>query len=642
MAIINDVGGTSLNSFSINGGVSFYQGKNDPNIKMGKDGDYYFKSDGYLYVKRKGTWLNITSSAMPDARHIKNKLIYSNGENYAPSGISYNADTKGTYMDGALVIGEHPAANNGNSKIVPTIGWINDPELSTNVVHRSGNEIISGLKKFNNDIILNSVSDYCRDYVVVHDQVSKGNVPTVHSPYDDNDYTKYCSFIAVDSNGYKKGVIENGKHIVNNNKLGQFEIKYGRQNTGTEAKPNYQATTIVAMECFKPLANNDTRAWIRTYWDGKGKAYAQTNVDPADGSTGTTQNIATTNWMINNFYPNTIQPYVNSTAQTITKNYVDNSVKIKKIGELIWSPIPLQNTTGLHLMDGGSVTKNSYIDFYNYIKGLSSNNIKKNTSSTSDNRTNEEKKYKFCVASDRIYLPNYSNLMVLSPTGSSSDVGKYYAPGLPNITGTWAEDSFAGFNSGAISYGNTLSGQSGSDRGTGKETFFNASKSNSIYGASTTVQPENTKVYVYIVVANNVVGDTSSLNINKLITEINTYENQVTSLSSTVSSLTTGTSGSITWWYDSKTKLLIQCGYIKGNKGNKIVSFAKPYANKNYSVASTCAVKYYDAPWGTNTIGIDDNNNWGGWEDLQKSTSRFICYQVHDISRWWIAIGKGA
>ena len=115
MATINNIGGTSLNVFSINGNVSFYQGITIPDNKMGKNGDYYFKTGedgGFMYVKRNGVWLNLTTSSIPDARTIANKVIYSNGENYAPSGISYNADTKGTYMDGALVIGEHPAANN--------------------------------------------------------------------------------------------------------------------------------------------------------------------------------------------------------------------------------------------------------------------------------------------------------------------------------------------------------------------------------------------------------------------------------------------------------------------------------------------------------------------------------------------------
>lgn len=42
----------------------------------------------------------------------------------------------------------NPASNSTTSTEVPTIGWVNNPSLSTNVVHRTGNETISGAKRF--------------------------------------------------------------------------------------------------------------------------------------------------------------------------------------------------------------------------------------------------------------------------------------------------------------------------------------------------------------------------------------------------------------------------------------------------------------------------------------------------------------
>lgn len=84
---------------------------------------------------------------------------------------------------------------------------------------------------------------------------------------------------------------------------------------------------------------------------------------------------------------------------------------------------------------------------------------------------------------------------------SSSDGGSYISPGLPNITG---KCSFYGgnvvhyqnngcFYSGAPSYyrGN------GSDAGASSFTF-DASRSNPIYGSSTTVQPPAIKIYLWI------------------------------------------------------------------------------------------------------------------------------------------------
>lgn len=50
-----------------------------------------------------------------------------------------------------------PAASNSTSSTqVPTIAWVNDPTKSTNVVHRTGNETIAGVKTFTEQI--NSVN----------------------------------------------------------------------------------------------------------------------------------------------------------------------------------------------------------------------------------------------------------------------------------------------------------------------------------------------------------------------------------------------------------------------------------------------------------------------------------------------------
>lgn len=287
MAVINDVGGTSLNSFSINGGVTFYQGDNLPNVKMGKEGDYYFKSDGYLYVKRNGVWINLTSSAMPDARTIKNKVIYSNGENYAPSGISYNADTKGTYMDGALVIGEHPSANGGDSKIVPTIGWVNDPKKSLNVVHRTGDETINGNKTFYQPLRINCKDSndkglFTTTLALESYDVKKNQVPPTLT--NRTDQTRYWTVCAVDKTLYNQGAtLENiDTPKINYNKFGQFEVAY-YTNKKVETK----------MEAFDPNAN-DSRAVIAIGWDENNNKYSRINVDPADKSND--QSIATTKW----------------------------------------------------------------------------------------------------------------------------------------------------------------------------------------------------------------------------------------------------------------------------------------------------------------------------------------------------------
>lgn len=82
MSSIYDISGTTSDSFSMNGKCTFLQGDNAPEDYQGLDGDVYFQSNGAVYAKRNGSWLNLTSAALPDANTGKDGIIYSNGENY--------------------------------------------------------------------------------------------------------------------------------------------------------------------------------------------------------------------------------------------------------------------------------------------------------------------------------------------------------------------------------------------------------------------------------------------------------------------------------------------------------------------------------------------------------------------------------
>lgn len=158
MAVISDLGGTSNNSFSINGKVTLFQGDDLPNPLMGNNGDVYFKSEGLLYIKRNGVWEEWTKDSVPDARSYQNRLLYSNGENYDFTEITYNADANQPHQ---LELINEPNADTGTlSKIIPNIGWINN-SLKNNLLHKSGDETktdILSLKNKNGVIGNNSVS----------------------------------------------------------------------------------------------------------------------------------------------------------------------------------------------------------------------------------------------------------------------------------------------------------------------------------------------------------------------------------------------------------------------------------------------------------------------------------------------------
>lgn len=90
MSTIYDIAGTSANSFNLNGKVTLLQGDEAPQIYQGVDGDVYFRTNGLIYSKQNGTWLNLSSTSLPDAATGDGKFIVSNGQNYEFYDLSIN------------------------------------------------------------------------------------------------------------------------------------------------------------------------------------------------------------------------------------------------------------------------------------------------------------------------------------------------------------------------------------------------------------------------------------------------------------------------------------------------------------------------------------------------------------------------
>lgn len=91
------------------------------------------------------------------------------------------------------------------------------------------------------------------------------------------------------------------------------------------------------------------------------------------------------------------------------------------------------------------------------------------------------------------------------PDGTFIEAGSTpgnHNPGLPNITGKadsyfWLDGKESGALKNSKDHGGTLSDQNSNASVSYGEIIFNASKSNSIYGNSTTVQPKSRVVYIY-------------------------------------------------------------------------------------------------------------------------------------------------
>ena len=204
MGVIYDIAGTSSDTFSLNGKLTFLQGSADPEQYQGQNGDVYFQTTGNIWVKINDAWINISSMALPKADEIEGKLLYSNGSYYVPTDFNFNDialqstindfvqeaifNNTATFNNEIEINGTTPhidfhynnsesdyttrleetsngvisiksssgAQNNATSSTtsneVGTKGWINDPSKSLNVVHRTGDEEIDGKKTFKQTI----------------------------------------------------------------------------------------------------------------------------------------------------------------------------------------------------------------------------------------------------------------------------------------------------------------------------------------------------------------------------------------------------------------------------------------------------------------------------------------------------------
>lgn len=117
-------------------------------------------------------------------------------------------------------------------------------------------------------------------------------------------------------------------------------------------------------------------------------------------------------------------------------------------------------------------------------------------------------KFVYDSTNNTVRLPKING--IIEATSNPDNIGDITEAGLPNITGdynpffitaaanTQGSGAFANNNSGTVGY----SGVTSNSPNTGRIGLnFDASKSSSIYGKSSTVQPQTTKILYYIVIA---------------------------------------------------------------------------------------------------------------------------------------------
>ena len=200
----------------------------------------------------------------------------------------------------------------------------------------------------------------------------------------------------------------------------------------------------------------------------------------------------------------------------------------RSIGQIVPSTIALTEA-GLHLLDGTLIQGTGiYAQFVTYMANLTTTqpDVFCTEADWQQSVTNYGACGKFVYNSvnNTIRLPKMVG--ITEGTNDTTTLGDLTEAGLPNITGTATGTEFpGGMQSTTGALYNPVPGESNyssGSTGSGKSRIlaFDASLSNSIYGNSSTVQPQSIKVLYYIVVATSTKTDIE-VDIDEIATDLN-------------------------------------------------------------------------------------------------------------------------
>lgn len=260
----------------------------------------------------------------------------------------------------------------------------------------------------------------------------------------------------------------------------------------------------------------------------------------------------------------------------------------RNIGEIVTSSMPLEDA-GLHLLDGSVILGSGiYADFVTYIAGLV--NTYPNLFTTEANWQTSVTNYGVCgkfvydSVNNTVRLPKITGFT--EGTLSSTSLGDLTEAGLPNITGNTTLRSSSRSADGAF-YVSSAAGSAYAGTGGGTESLFgyslDASHSSSIYGNSSTVQPQSIKVLYYIVIATSTKTDIE-VDIDDIVTDLN---NKLDKTDLKPVECVIEIYHNETDWYRIWSDGWIEQGG-QTNQTAETITLHKEMADTNYSVSVTC------------------------------------------------------
>ena len=272
----------------------------------------------------------------------------------------------------------------------------------------------------------------------------------------------------------------------------------------------------------------------------------------------------------------------------------------RNIGEIVQSTIPLTDA-GLHLLDGALISgSGSYSAFVDYISDLYDSG---NYTAIFDTEANWQTAVTTYGVCGKFVYDNVNNTVRLPKitgfTESTIDttvLGDLIEAGLPNITGKFNSPQVTG-GSGAFNTSVTGRGWSTSSNSGYNLADFDASRSSSIYGNSSTVQPQAIKVLYYIVIATTTKTNIE-VDIDEIATDLNgkadtDLSNVLASKSILQETYVNGTS----WYRVYSDGWCEQGGYVAYTTDYAVltINFLKPYKDTNYTFSKTWHSTYMQA-----------------------------------------------
>lgn len=200
------------------------------------------------------------------------------------------------------------------------------------------------------------------------------------------------------------------------------------------------------------------------------------------------------------------------------------------VGAIFPSAIPLTDAR-VHLLDGSTISQTGvYADFANLIKTLISSGYNISCSETEFNNdvsaTGNCGKFVVDNTSGTIRLPKITTF--IQGLSSITNIGDSLSAGLPNITGVMNNNwtSSASYSGALYLAGTGSANRASTGSGNAYNMGIDASRSNSIYGNSNTVQPNATQFPYYIVLASGY-KSTGAVNIDNIMSDLNNKQDKI-------------------------------------------------------------------------------------------------------------------